>query len=35
MFVAQTSGAPSQDGDGPRLINADEIWEFCAHGIVA
>lgn len=35
MFVAQTSGAPSQDGDDPYLINADEIWEFCAHGIVA
>jgi AcrR family transcriptional regulator len=39
MFVAQTSGAPGP-GDGPgdgdaRPITADEVWEFCAHGIVA
>jgi AcrR family transcriptional regulator len=39
MFVAQTTGGPgpldgSGDGDA-RPITADEVWEFCAHGIVA
>jgi AcrR family transcriptional regulator len=33
MFVANSSGAPSPDGGEP--ISADEVWDFCAHGVVA
>ncbi|PRC43530.1 TetR family transcriptional regulator [Mycobacterium sp. ITM-2017-0098] len=33
MFVAQSSGDTS-DG-GPHPITADEVWDFCAHGIAA
>ena len=32
MFVAQSSGDPS---DGGQPITADEVWDFCAHGIAA
>jgi hypothetical protein len=33
MFVAQSSG---DSGDGsPNPITADEVWDFCAHGIAA
>jgi AcrR family transcriptional regulator len=35
MFVANSSGAPSS-GEGARQpITADEIWDFCSHGIIA
>ena len=38
MFVAQSSGAPGPDGTGispgSRPVDADEIWDFCAHGII-
>lgn len=40
MFVAQSSGAPPPSIDeaggsgGSRPITADEIWEFCAHGVI-
>lgn len=33
MFVAQTSGA-ADPGGSTIPITADEVWEFCAHGIV-
>lgn len=39
MFVAQSGGQPipggrsASDGSGP--VSADEIWDFCAHGIVS
>jgi AcrR family transcriptional regulator len=39
MFVAQSSGRPSPDGtgafDGSRPVSADEIWDFCAYGIIS
>jgi len=39
MFVAQSSGHPSPDGtgatDGSRPVTADEIWDFCAYGIIS
>jgi AcrR family transcriptional regulator len=35
MFVAQSSGAPSVDGDDRAPATADEVWDFCAHGVVA
>ena len=37
MFVAQSSGHPSPGPDSDaatRPVDADEIWDFCAHGIV-
>ncbi|HEY1704679.1 MAG TPA: TetR/AcrR family transcriptional regulator [Trebonia sp.] len=34
MFVANSSGAADGEGTG-RPITADEIWDFCAGGIVA
>ena len=38
MFAAQSSGHPSTDGtgaaDGMRPVTADEIWDFCAYGII-
>lgn len=34
MFVAQSGGAPSADGDDREPVSADEIWDFCAHGVV-
>jgi AcrR family transcriptional regulator len=33
MFVAQSSGAPSMDSDDSP-VTADEVWDFCAHGVV-
>jgi AcrR family transcriptional regulator len=39
MFAAQSSGHPSPDGtgaaDGMRPVTADEIWDFCAYGIIS
>jgi AcrR family transcriptional regulator len=38
MFVAQSSGHPAPDADsdaGTKAVTADEIWDFCAHGIIA
>ena len=32
-FVANSSGATSPDGGEP--ISAEEVWDFCAHGVVA
>jgi AcrR family transcriptional regulator len=37
MFVAQSSGHPSPDAEfdaGARAVTADEVWDFCAHGIM-
>jgi AcrR family transcriptional regulator len=34
MFVAQSSGAPCVDGDDRTPVTADEVWDFCAHGVV-
>jgi AcrR family transcriptional regulator len=37
MFVAQSSGAPGAGGTGitgTRPVTADEIWDFCAHGVI-
>ena len=34
MFVAQSSGAPSVDGDDRTPVTADEVWDFCARGVV-
>jgi AcrR family transcriptional regulator len=33
MFAAQASGGPGPGAGCP--VTADEVWEFCAHGIVA
>ena len=39
MFVAQSSGHPSPEGtgafEGSRPVSADEIWDFCAYGIIS
>jgi hypothetical protein len=39
MFTAQTSGSarPSDNGGGAgvRPVDADEIWDFVAHGITS
>jgi len=39
MFVAQSSGVPGHDGTGAshgsRPVTADEIWDFCAYGIIS
>jgi AcrR family transcriptional regulator len=36
MFIAQTSGGGGVvGGDAYRPVTPDEIWDFCAHGIVA
>ncbi len=34
MFIAQSNGVPKGE-DGGRPITADEIWDFCAHGLAA
>jgi AcrR family transcriptional regulator len=34
MFVANSSGAADTEGTG-RPITADEIWDFCAGGVIA
>jgi AcrR family transcriptional regulator len=35
MFIAQSNGVPKAGGDGGHPISAEEIWDFCAHGIAA
>lgn len=36
MVVAQSSGTPAADDYGAaRPVTADEVWDFCAHGIVS
>ena len=36
MFVAHSSGAPGTDAtSGSRPVTADEIWDFCAHGVMS
>jgi len=37
MFVAQSSGHPAPDAadeTAAHAVTADEIWDFCAHGII-
>lgn len=36
LVVAQSGGNPAADDDGAaRPVTADEVWDFCAHGIVS
>ena len=37
MFAAQANSAPGQPDDPhtPDPVTADEIWDFCAHGITS
>jgi AcrR family transcriptional regulator len=36
MFVAQSSGNPAPDSDtAAHPVTADEVWDFCAHGVIS